>query len=145
MLGVAEHEISERPLWLNTGTEQLIVPLATEAAVRRATLRADAVTHLKNASGAAMAYVFAQAGERLIARFFFQQGNAVLEDPATGSATANLGGWCLAMGRPLPSTFEISQGECVGRASTLYLNVDAERRIQVSGDVLELGAGVISL
>jgi predicted PhzF superfamily epimerase YddE/YHI9 len=92
-----------------------------------------------------MAYVFAQASERLLARFFFQQGAAVLEDPATGSATANLGGWYLAMGRPLPADFEISQGECAGRASTLYLRVDAEHRVQVSGDVLELGAGVITL
>jgi PhzF family phenazine biosynthesis protein len=145
MLGVAEHEINERPLWVNTGTEQLIVPLATEAAVRRATLHADAAKQFKSKNGAAMAYVFARAGEHLIARFFFQQGDAMLEDPATGSATANLGGWCLAMGRPLGSTFEISQGEYAGRPSTLYLHVDAERRIQVSGDVLELGAGVIAL
>jgi len=145
LLGIAEEEISERPLWVNTGTEQLIVPLATEAAVRRATLRADAVTHLKNATGAAMAYVFARAGEGLIARFFFQQGNAVLEDPATGSATANLGGWCLAVSRALPCTFEISQGEYVGRPSTLHLHVDEGRRIRVSGDVIELGRGVIAL
>jgi PhzF family phenazine biosynthesis protein len=145
MLGIAEAEIDERPLWINTGTEQLIVPLMNEAAVRRATLRAEAVDHLKNENGAAMAYVFAPDGQRLLARFFFQQGNAVLEDPATGSATANLGGWCLAMGRALPSTFEISQGEYVGRASTLYLHVDAARRILVSGDVMELGAGVISV
>jgi trans-2,3-dihydro-3-hydroxyanthranilate isomerase len=145
MLGVAEHEINERPLWVNTGTEQLIVPLATEAAVRRATLRTEAAKHLKNKDGAAMAYVFARAGDRLIARFFFQQGDAMLEDPATGSATANLGGWCLALDRPLGSTFEIRQGEYAGRPSTLYLHIDAERRIQVSGDVRELGAGVISL
>jgi predicted PhzF superfamily epimerase YddE/YHI9 len=100
---------------------------------------------LKNKNDASMAYVFARAGERLIARFFFQQGDAMLEDPATGSATANLGGWCLALDRPLGSTFEICQGESAGRPSTLYLHIDAERRIQVGGDVRELGAGVISL
>jgi trans-2,3-dihydro-3-hydroxyanthranilate isomerase len=145
MLGIAEGEIGERPLWVNAGTEQLIIPLKTEAAVRRAALRAEAVDHLKNENGAAMAYVFALGSEQLLARFFFQQGTAVLEDPATGSATANLGGWCLAMGRTLPSTFEISQGEYVGRPSTLYLEVDAARRVLVSGDVMELGAGVISV
>jgi len=144
MLGVNEGEIMERPLWVNTGTEQLIVPLATEAAVRRATLRVDAVAHLKNENGAAMAYVFAQVGVHAIARFFFQQGSAILEDPATGSATANLGGWCLAMDRPLPSSLEISQGECVGRPSTLHLHVDAMRGIRVGGDVLELGTGAVS-
>jgi PhzF family phenazine biosynthesis protein len=145
MLGIAECDIGERPLWINTGTEQLIVPLTTQAAVRRATLRAEAVDRLKNDRGAAMAYVFAPDGERLLARFFFQQGSAVLEDPATGSATANLGGWCLAMGRALPSKFEISQGEYVGRASTLHLQVDAARQILVSGDVKELGAGAVAL
>jgi PhzF family phenazine biosynthesis protein len=145
MLGIAEDEIVERPLWINAGTEQLIVPLATEAAVRRAALRPEAVSDLKNENGAAMAYVFAGAGKRLLARFFFQQGSAALEDPATGSATANLGGWYLATGQALPIGFEISQGEYVGRASTLYLHVDADRQIRVSGDVLELGAGVISL
>jgi PhzF family phenazine biosynthesis protein len=145
MLGIAENEIGERPLWINAGTEQLIVPLASEGAVRRAALRPEAVSHLQNANGAAMAYVFAGAGGHLLARFFFQQGSAALEDPATGSATANLGGWCLATSQALPISFEISQGEYVGRSSTLYLHVDAVRRIRVSGDVVELGAGTISL
>jgi PhzF family phenazine biosynthesis protein len=145
MLGIDVHEIGARPLWINTGTEQLIVPLTSEAAVRRAKLRADVLTRLGSKDGAAMAYVFAAMGEQLLARFFFQQGSAVLEDPATGSATANLGGWCLALGRILPCSFEISQGEYVGRPSTLRLLVDAARRVLVSGDVIELGRGVITL
>src|SRR5690348_4596574 len=41
MLGIDEHDIGERPLWVNTGTEQLIVPLKSEAAVRRVSVRAD--------------------------------------------------------------------------------------------------------
>jgi len=41
-----------------------------------------------------MAYVFTLDGARAaLARFFFPQGAAILEDPATGSATANFGGW----------------------------------------------------
>src|SRR2546429_584302 len=40
MLGLDEHDIGERPLWVNAGTEQLIVPLTSEAAVLR--LRVDA-------------------------------------------------------------------------------------------------------
>jgi predicted PhzF superfamily epimerase YddE/YHI9 len=69
----------------------------------------------------------------------------MLEDPATGSATANLGGWCLAMGRTLPCEFEISQGEYTGRPSALRLRVDADRQVLVSGDVIELGRGTINL
>jgi PhzF family phenazine biosynthesis protein len=145
MLGVEETEIGERPLWINTGTEQLVIPLNSEAAVRGAKLRADSVRQLDGRPGAAMAYVFAHFGQRLLARFFFQQGSAVLEDPATGSATANLGGWCLALNRALPCSFEIWQGEYVGRPSTLYLHVDAARKVSVSGDVIELGVGELRL
>jgi PhzF family phenazine biosynthesis protein len=145
LLGVAEHEIGDRPLWVNTGTEQLIVPLTTEAAVRRATVRGDILSQLGREEGARMAYVFAPAGDGLLARFFFPQGGAVIEDPATGSATANLGGWCLAMGRPLPCEFEISQGEYAGRPSTLFLRVGTDRSIRVSGDVIELGRGSVTL
>ncbi len=83
--------------------------------------------------------------EPLLARFFFPQGPALLEDPATGSATANLGGWCVALGRELPCRFEIAQGEQTGRPSTLYLDVDRERGIRVSGDVIELGCGTMTL
>jgi len=92
-----------------------------------------------------MVYVFAPMGAALLARFFFPKGNAVLEDPATGSATANLGGWCLAMDRTLPCEFDISQGEYVGRPAVLRLHVDGERQVLVSGDVIELGRGTINL
>jgi PhzF family phenazine biosynthesis protein len=145
MLGLDEAEIGDRPLWVNAGTEQLVVPLTSEAAVRRTKVNGDMLAQLKREEGAKMAYVFAPSGGRLLARFFFPQGGAVLEDPATGSATANLGGWCLAMGRSLPCEFEISQGEYTGRPATLFLRVAADRNIFVSGDVIELGRGTITL
>ena len=76
---------------------------------------------------------------------FFPVGSAVLEDPATGSATANLGGWMIATGRRLPSHFEISQGEYAGRPSTLLLDVDGDGQIFVSGDVIELARGTLQV
>jgi trans-2,3-dihydro-3-hydroxyanthranilate isomerase len=145
MLGLDEHDIGERPLWVNAGAEQLIVSLTSEAAVRRVRVRAELLAQLRSVDGHSMAYVFAPTGAGLLARFFFPKGSAVLEDPATGSATANLGGWCLAMGRALPCEFEISQGEYTGRPAALRLQVDAERQIFVSGDVMELGRGTINL
>jgi len=145
MLGLEEADIGDRPLWVDAGTEQLIVPLQSEAAVRRVRVRTDLLEQLKNVDGRAMVYVFAEAGAELLARFFFPKGSAVLEDPATGSATANLGGWCLATGRTLPCEFEISQGEYTGRPSSLRLRVDAEGQVLVSGDVSELGRGTINL
>jgi PhzF family phenazine biosynthesis protein len=145
MLGLDEHDIGQRPLWVNAGREQLIVPLTSEEAVRRVRVRAELLAQLASVHGESQVYVFAPVGAALLARFFFPKGNAILEDPATGSATANLGGWCLAMGRTLPCEFEISQGEYTGRPSALRLRVDAERQVLVSGDVIELGRGTINL
>jgi trans-2,3-dihydro-3-hydroxyanthranilate isomerase len=151
-LGLEPKDIGERPLWVSTGREQLIIPLTSEDAVRRARPQPDLLTRFESEEGGSMAYVFAPrkgaaAGKRelLLARFFFPQGPAVLEDPATGSATANLGGWCIAMERARPCRFEIAQGEQADRPSILYLDVDADQRIRVSGDVVELGRGSITI
>jgi trans-2,3-dihydro-3-hydroxyanthranilate isomerase len=161
MLGLEPRDIGERPLWVSTGREQLIVPLRSEDAVGKARPQPDALARFASDEGASMAYVFAprvgarSAGdsvvgvsarrEPLIARFFFPQGPAVLEDPATGSATANLGGWCVAVGRELPCRFDIAQGEQTGRPSILYLDVEADRSVRVSGDVVELGRGSVTI
>ena len=145
VLGLEERDIGERPLWVNAGREQLIVPLTSEAAVRRVRVRAELLAQFTSIHGQSQVYVFAPVGGALLARFFFPKGSSVLEDPATGSATANLGGWCLAMGRALPCEFDISQGEYTGRPSSLRLRVDAQRQVLVSGDVIELGRGSINL
>jgi PhzF family phenazine biosynthesis protein len=145
MLGLDEHDVGERPLWVNTGSEQLIIPLTSETAVRRMRVRPDLLEQFKSTLGTSQAYVFATVGTGLLARFFFRKGTALAEDPATGSATANLGGWCLAMGRTLPCEFEIAQGEYTGRSSSLRLRVDAQRQVSVSGEVVELGRGTVTL
>ena len=145
MLGLDKEDIAERPLWVDAGTEQLVVPLSSEAAVRRARVRADLLAQMVSAEGKSMAYIFAPTATGLLARFFFPLGAGALEDPATGSATTNLGGWCLAMGRPLPCEFEIAQGEYTGRPSSLRLRVDGQQAIFVSGEVIELGRGTITL
>lgn len=144
MLGIAPTDIGSAPLWVKAGKEQLIIPLTSEAAVRAVRPNAAKLSAVKSEDGHSMAYVFAQCEpHKLIGRFFFPQGSAIIEDPATGSATANLGGWMIASGRTLPQTFEISQGEYADRPSTLFLEVDAQKRIFVSGEVIELGGGTI--
>ena len=146
MLSLDPADIGERPLWVTTGEEQLIVPLTSEAAVRRARPRPELFEKVSNAQGHSVAYIFAPPVDgRTLARFFFPDGGSVLEDPATGSATANFGGWWLATARTLPCQLEISQGEYVDRPSTLHLHVDAERRVFVSGDVIEIARGSLDL
>ena len=146
MLGIDVGAIGERPMWIKAGKEQLIVPLNSADAVRQVRPSAEHFAQVRSAEGHSMAYVFAPVGpQRLLGRFFFPQDTAVIEDPATGSATANLGGWMIAMGRTLPTSVEISQGEYVERPSTLQLTVDAQQQIFVGGDVIELGRGTITL
>jgi trans-2,3-dihydro-3-hydroxyanthranilate isomerase len=145
-LGLDAQDIGERPLWIKAGKEQLVVPLTSIEAVRRASPDAQALKKIRSEDGIGMAYVFASSGPgTALARFFFPQGPAILEDPATGSATANFGGWHLALQRPLPVSLAIAQGEFVGRPSSLFLRVDADRSILVGGDVIEIGRGTIDL
>jgi PhzF family phenazine biosynthesis protein len=79
----------------------------------------------------------------VLARFFFPKHGAVIEDPGTGSACANLGGWLLATGVSLPQRLTVDQGEAVGRPCSLGLAVHADRTIQVSGRVVEIGRGTL--
>ena len=146
LLGLTEPDVLDRPLWVKAGKEQLIVPLASAAAVMRAAPVPKVFESLRSADGQGMAYLFAPtAPNRMLSRFFFPQGSAVLEDPATGSACANLGGWWLAMKRDLPCKLIIYQGEQVERPSTLHLDVDTSGQIRVGGDVIELGQGEVQI
>jgi PhzF family phenazine biosynthesis protein len=145
-LGLEAQDIDTRPLWVKAGKEQLMVPLRSVEALRRAAPRSDAFTHLRSEDGLSMAYLFAPTGAgRVESRFFFPQGASILEDPATGSAAANLGGWYLAMRAKLPLAVEIAQGAATGRPSSLHLEVGASGAIFVGGDVHELGGGSIHL
>jgi trans-2,3-dihydro-3-hydroxyanthranilate isomerase len=151
MLGLDAADIGGEPLWVDTGSEQLVIPLATTAAVTRCVPRADLLARhgsvaLPGGGSRSLAYVWAEAGPgQVLARFFFPKQGAVLEDPGTGSACANLGGWLVATGAPRPQTRTISQGEQIARRCRLRLTVDADAQIFVSGRVLELGRGTIDL
>ena len=145
ILGLEAGDIVERPLWVNTGKEQLVVPVASEEAVRRARPLADAFSRLRSEDGHSMAYVFAREGDdRVWARFFFPSGSAILEDPATGSACANLGGWFCALHPGLDVQLTVAQGDLVHRPSTLFLTVSGGR-VHVAGDVTEIARGVLDI
>jgi len=146
MLRLPESAITGIPMWVDTGAEQLVIPLTAAEHVHAARPDADLLgRHAYSPSRhEAMAYVWAPSSTGHVeARFFFVAG-AVLEDPATGSACANLGGWMLATGAPLPVKLQVSQGRAVKRPSRLELTVDTEKRVFVGGDVVELGRGTIT-
>jgi trans-2,3-dihydro-3-hydroxyanthranilate isomerase len=147
MLGVDDSDVLSPALWVNTGSEQLIVPLRNHDAVMRC--RPDLALLRKYASLGELrflVYVWAPGDtQQITSRFFFAKGTAVVEDPATGSACANLGGWLLATEVTLPVSWQISQGSAVARPSQLGLHVDGTGEIFVSGQVIELGRGVVEL
>ncbi len=145
MLKLAPTDIAQPPLWVDTGSEQLIIPLATFDAVRRARPSAEALAAHASNGLRAMAYVFAREGSTVLSRFFFPKFDAVVEDPGTGSACANLGGWMLATGASLPQKVQVAQGEATGRPCHLGLEVTAERQIRVSGRVIEIAKGTVTL
>ena len=147
ILGIDAGDIAERPLWVSAGREQLVVPVKSADAVRRARPRSDAFSRLKSEDGQSMAYVFADAGDAagtVECRFFFPSGPAILEDPATGSACSNLGGWYCATRPGADVERVVSQGEAVKRPSTLHLTVRGGA-IFVGGRVIELGRGTVEL
>jgi trans-2,3-dihydro-3-hydroxyanthranilate isomerase len=146
VLGLEAGEVGQWPLWVNAGTEQLIVPVTSVEAVRRARPRAEEFARMKSAEPPKV-LVFHDLGDAagvVEARFFVPSGGAVLEDPATGSACANLGGWFRTIRAGAPVKRTVSQGEAVARPSFLYLDVTAEA-IHVGGDVIELGRGSVTL
>jgi trans-2,3-dihydro-3-hydroxyanthranilate isomerase len=154
MLRLDKSDVLPGARWINTGTEQLIVPLTSADAVRRAQPISELLLTLTSDIGRSMAYVFATddspdgaadgATKKLRSRFFFMKHNAIIEDPGTGSATANLGGWMLHHGHT-PCSFNIAQGEATGKPCHLGLLVDAAHNIFVSGRVIDIGRGTISL
>ncbi len=150
MLGLPADAIADEPLWVSTGVEQLVIPLTTAAHVAAARPAPELLERwgYGTTRDEAMAYVWAPPAEPDGAwpvRFFFTAGGAVIEDPATGSACANLGGWLVARGRPLPLTASLTQGTAVGRPSRLGLRVDADRHIHVTGEVIEVARGAFDL
>jgi PhzF family phenazine biosynthesis protein len=146
MLGLREEDLGPGPaLWVDTGSDQLVVPLRSFEAVKRAAPDAQRMRACCSDGARAMAYVFAREGNHVLCRFFFPKHGAVIEDPGTGSACANLGGWLLVTHAALPQRLALDQGEAVGRPCRLGLEVTLDRRIRVSGRVIEIGRGTIDL
>jgi PhzF family phenazine biosynthesis protein len=147
MLGIEARDVGKGVMWVDTGSEQLVVPLRTPDAVARC--RPDAKLLARDASNTrrdGLAYAWAADGEgEIVARFFFLKHGSVVEDPGTGSACANLGGWLVAMESPLPSVLCVRQGEHTGRVCRLGLRVDVDEKIFVTGKVIEIGTGEVVL
>lgn len=151
-LGLVANDIAGEPLWVDTGSEQLVVPLRDTAAVDRCRPDGRLMERHCHNGHRAMVYVWARDSiassdnaQDASVRFFFMKAGAPVEDPGTGSACANLGGYLLATDLQLPQRWNLRQGDHIDKPCRLYLSLDPERNINVSGRVIELGRGTITL
>ncbi len=144
-LGLSPSSVASQPLWVNVGVEQLVIPLRSADDVRAAQADPRLIREFgTGADGESQMYIWTPTGsESIESRFFFTQNGSVIEDPATGSACANLGGWFVANGA-LGIRRRIRQGSEIQRPSVLDLAVDGEGTIFVSGAVREVGRGTFT-
>jgi PhzF family phenazine biosynthesis protein len=146
MIGLTADRIAAQPLWVDTGSLQLILPLRSARDVRTASADPRLLARFATRpDGESLVYIWAPTGPDTIeARLFFTQSHAVLEDPATGSACANLGGWFLA-NEQRGIRRRIRQGSVIRRPSVLDLAVGEDGTILVSGAVREVGRGTFKI
>lgn len=152
MLGLPDGAVCDEPLWVSCGVEQLVIPIASAELVRAARPSPELLARwgYSTARNEAMAYLWAPGPPGAhdeaswTVRFFFTSNGSVREDPATGSACANLGGWHILQ-RRAPMSATLRQGDAVGRPSRLGLRVDGDGGIYVTGSVIELARGSADL
>jgi len=154
LAGLQAGDLLDDPIWVDTGADQLLVPLASVDALRRAVPDAARLERWQaNSLDRKVMYLFAfdegrtQDGRQaVVARYFYAKaGGGVNEDAGTGSACANLGGWLRHRGHALPASILVEQGDQIGRPCRLLLDVLADGRIQVGGRALEIGRGVVDI
>ena len=147
LLAALRIERSELPIELyDLGITFVYVALPSEEAV--AALEPDYAA-LARVQGYVGTYCFAGSGTRWKARMF-APADGVPEDPATGSAAGPLAchlarhGW-IGWGEEI----EISQGEEIGRPSTLYArargSAEAIERVEVGGSAVVVARGEFRL
>lgn len=139
-------ERSELPVELyDNGMQHVYVALASEQEV--ATLEPD-LARLRPVGDIGFNF-FAGSGRRWKTRMF-APGGGVPEDPATGSAAGPLALHLARHGRiSFGEEIEISQGEEVGRPSTLYARVegsaDRVEKVEVGGSAVVVARGEFKL
>ena len=128
------------PQAISCGFPFLMVPLRDLDAVKRARVRMDQWDSALKSYWAPDVMVFARDAERegVIRARVFVPGQGIIEDPATGSATAALGGYLAARESAASGnfTYMVEQGFEIKRPSFLELEVD-----KVDGEVTAVRVG----
>jgi trans-2,3-dihydro-3-hydroxyanthranilate isomerase len=131
------------PQFVSCGLQHLMVPVRDEVMLAHVRPDADALAAVLAQGEATCAYVCwpEPDGATVQTRAFYLDGGRVAEDSATGSAAGPLCAYLHA--RTGASRIEITQGVAMGRPSRI--SCEAGERVRVSGDVVVLIEGQVSL
>jgi trans-2,3-dihydro-3-hydroxyanthranilate isomerase len=141
------------PQAISCGFPFLMVPLRDLDAVRRARVRMDQWDSALKAYWAPDVMVFARDPERegVMRARVFVPGQGIIEDPATGSAVAALGGY-LGMREGAASgnfAYVVEQGFEIKRPSVLELEVDKSggeiSAVRVGGSAVMVSEGMMEI
>ncbi|MDK2124866.1 PhzF family phenazine biosynthesis protein [Parachitinimonas caeni] len=145
MLGLEPEDIAEGSRFVDTGLEQLMIPLTSKQAVLAASPHPVLLADCAHGKGRPQITVFHFA-EPTTLRYFSADRYTLHEDHGTGSACANLGSWLLANHTPpLPYSLRIEQGHTVNRLSVLKLDIDQNCQVFVGGRVIQVGTGELRI
>ena len=123
------------PACANGGADHLIVGLNTRAALAAMQYDLAAGRDLMNREAlVTIMFAYAATPQRFHTRNPFASGG-IYEDPATGAAAAALAGYLREIDWSLPPTFEIIQGEDIGQASRIVVELSPKKgsSVKVSG------------
>jgi len=141
------------PQAISCGFPFLIVPLRDLDAVRRARVRMEQWDAALKSYWAPDVMVFARDAEHegVIRARVFVPGQGIIEDPATGSAVAALGGYLAARESAASGNFSyvVEQGFEIKRPSILELEVDKAEgevtAVRVGGSAVMVSEGMMDV
>ena len=143
LLGVTEGDLDPRyppPMVAYAANWHPILVFAARDTFDRFTFDPRAVRNLMDAQkwAATVTTAFAISSVEFETRNIFPVGT-IVEDPATGSAAASLGGYLRLLERvTAPARVIVHQGRHVGRPSLLTLDIPASGGIVVSGTAVQI-------
>jgi PhzF family phenazine biosynthesis protein len=137
MFGYTADDLDLRipPARIHGGADHLVLCLKSRTALAAMRYELDTGRTLMNREGfATILLAHAESGQRFHARNPFASGG-VYEDPATGAATAALGGYLRDLGWPHGGHIDVVQGEDMGMRSLLHADITPQpgASIRVSG------------
>jgi len=137
---------------VSTGTPQLMVPLRSQAALRRAQVDIPAYLALRSRSDFASVHLFCLQGATPVGKTFARHLDVppdILEDPFTGSATGGMGAYLWRYQLIDQPAFIAEQGHWLGRPGQATVEVigppEDIQAVKVGGQAVTILRGELTL